>query len=113
MTVPCGGLSQTAVLGWSLSFDVWPPPIQQIVTHWYTYANRDVKRKFVRILLPRSRIAKLNSSVGLSEKESIFVCLRKFMKLFPVFGPGNPPGDKLRANSPFQAGLLKGRMGPG
>ena len=61
----CGHLSYAR----DLSFDVWPIPVQHIVSAWYTQANRDDKRKFVRKLLPKSLISSLSGVIGLQLRE--------------------------------------------
>ena len=53
----------------SLAFDVWPPPAQPIILDWYQTATRDDKRKFIRTLLPKSLITRLESINGLPLRE--------------------------------------------
>ena len=61
----CGHLSYAR----SLSFEVWPIPTQHLVSTWFTNANRDDKRKFIRTLLPKSLISSLSNVIGLHLRE--------------------------------------------
>ena len=86
-------LAQCAHLSYarSLSFDVWPLPIQHIVSNWYTHASRDDKRKAVCTLLPRSLISRFDGIVGLQLRAALAFRKPKLAPLSNVKRLSLPP----------------------